>query len=54
MKILSETLLAAQKAGSQTPYVTLVAKNRSAGVVNLKYERLYERALGTREDGGDE
>ncbi|MFH1639947.1 MAG: hypothetical protein ABIB93_06550 [Chloroflexota bacterium] len=44
MRNLSETLLAAQKKASHTPYVTLVAKNRSLGVVNLKFSRLYTGA----------
>jgi hypothetical protein len=39
---LSSTLLAAQKEASRTPYVKVEASNRHAGVVNLRWERLYE------------
>ncbi len=42
MRELSSTLLAAQKEASRTPYVKVEASNRHAGVVNLRWERLYE------------
>ena len=41
MRQLSETLLAAQKEASRTPYVKVEAKNKVAGVVRLDWERLY-------------
>jgi hypothetical protein len=42
MRQLSSTLLAAQKEASRVPYVEVKASNRHAGVVNLRWERLYE------------
>jgi hypothetical protein len=39
---LSSTLLAAQKEASRTPYIKMEASNKHAGVVNLRWERLYE------------
>ena len=48
MKELNETLLAAQKEASRTPYVTLTVWNKMAGAVNPKYERLY---TGSEPDG---
>ncbi|MBA7625869.1 hypothetical protein ES703_33303 [subsurface metagenome] len=44
MRQLSATLLAAQKEASRTPYVKVEASNRHAGVVNLRWERLYDGA----------
>jgi hypothetical protein len=41
MRELSETLLAAQKQASHTPYVKLEASNRIAGVTRLDWARLY-------------
>ncbi len=41
MRNLSDTLLAAQKAASHTPYVKLEAANKITGVVRLNWERLY-------------
>ena len=41
MRSLSETLLAAQKEATRTPYVKLEAKNRIAGVVRYDWSRLY-------------
>jgi len=41
MRILSETLLAAQKEATRTPYVKLEAKNKIAGVVRYDWSRLY-------------
>ncbi len=42
MRQLSATLLAAQKEATRTPYVKVEAYNKHAGVVNLRWERLYE------------
>jgi hypothetical protein len=42
MRQLSETLLAAQKEASRTPYIKVEVSNQHAGVVNLRWERLYE------------
>ncbi|MGD9394409.1 MAG: hypothetical protein PVJ81_05615 [Dehalococcoidia bacterium] len=42
MRQLSSTLLAAQKETSRTPYVKVEASNQHAGVVKLRWERLYE------------
>ncbi len=42
MRQLSSTLLAAQQEASRTPYVKVEASNKHAGVVNLRWERLYE------------
>jgi hypothetical protein len=42
MRQLSETLLAAQKEASRTPYIKVEVSNKHAGVVNLHWERLYE------------
>jgi hypothetical protein len=39
---LSATLLAAQKEAARTPYVEVKASNQHAGVVKLRWERLYE------------
>jgi len=39
---LSSTLLAAQKEATRTPYIKVEASNKHAGVVNLRWERLYE------------
>jgi hypothetical protein len=39
---LSSTLLAAQKEASRTSYIKVEASNKHAGVVNLRWERLYE------------
>jgi hypothetical protein len=41
MRQLSSTLLAAQKQASRVPYVGVEASNKHAGVVNLRWERLY-------------
>jgi len=41
MRQLSSTLLAAQQEASRVPYVKVEASNRHAGVVNLRWERLY-------------
>ncbi len=41
MRQLSSTLLAAQQEVSQTPYVKVEASNKHAGVLNLRWERLY-------------
>jgi len=41
MRSLSETLLAAQKEATRTPYVKLEAKNKVAGVVRYDWSRLY-------------
>jgi hypothetical protein len=41
MRELSDTLTAAQKAASHTPYVRVEAKNRVAGIVRFDWERLY-------------
>ena len=41
MRNLSETLLAAQKEATRTPYVKLEAKNKIAGVVRYDWSRLY-------------
>lgn len=42
MRQLSETLLAAQKEATRTPYIEVKAFNKHAGVVKLRWERLYE------------
>jgi hypothetical protein len=42
MRQLSSTLLAAQKEASRIPCVKVEASNKHAGVVNLRWERLYE------------
>jgi len=42
MRELSSTLLAAQKQASRIPCVKVEASNKHAGVVNLRWERLYE------------
>jgi hypothetical protein len=42
MRELSSTLLAAQQQTSRTPCVKVEASNRHAGVVKLRWERLYE------------
>jgi len=47
MRNLSETLLAAQKEATRTPYVKLEAKNKIAGVVRYDWSRLYN---GSEED----
>lgn len=44
MRQLSSTLLAAQKEASRTPYVKVEASNKHAGVVRLRWERLYSGA----------
>lgn len=44
MRQLSSTLLAAQKEASRTPYVKVEASNKHAGVVKLRWERLYSGA----------
>jgi hypothetical protein len=44
MRQLSSTLLAAQQQASRIPFVKVEASNRHAGVVNLRWERLYEGA----------
>ena len=44
MRTLSPTLLAAQQAGSRTPYVKVEVKNQMTGVRRLVWENLY---LGT-------
>jgi len=41
---LSSTLLAAQMEASRTPYVKVEASNKHAGVVKLRWERLYSGA----------
>ncbi len=41
MRNLSDTLLAAQKEASRTPYVKIEAKNKIADVVRLDWARLY-------------
>ncbi|MFH1015538.1 MAG: hypothetical protein V1771_00875, partial [Chloroflexota bacterium] len=41
MRILSATLLSAQKQSSTTPYVRMEAKNKIAGVVRYDWSRLY-------------
>jgi len=41
MRQLSSTLLAAQKEASRVPCVKVEASNKHAGVVNLRWERLY-------------
>jgi len=41
MRQLSSTLLAAQKQASRVPCVKVEASNKHAGVVNLRWERLY-------------
>ena len=41
MRSLSETLLAAQKEASRTPYVKVEVKNKVAGTVKLNWTRLY-------------
>ena len=41
MRTLSETLLAAQKKATRTPYVKLEAKNKIAGIVRYDWSRLY-------------
>jgi len=41
MRQLSSTLLAAQKEASHIPYVRVEASNKHAGVVNLRWSRLY-------------
>ncbi len=58
MRELSSTLLAAQKEASRTPYVKATARNRVAGIVRLKWTRLYTssepdyfHALAMPEDG---
>ena len=48
MRTITETLLAAQKSESRTPYVKVEARNDPLGVVNLVWERLY---TGTETDG---
>jgi len=47
MRNLSETLIAAQKEATRTPYVKLEAKNKIAGVVRYDWSRLYN---GSEED----
>jgi hypothetical protein len=42
MRELSSTLLAAQQQASRLPYVRVEASNKHAGVVNLRWERLYD------------
>ena len=44
MRQLSSTLLAAQQAASRLPCIRVEAANRHTGVVNLRWERLYEGA----------
>jgi hypothetical protein len=44
MRELSSTLLAAQQEASHVPYVGVEASNKHAGVVNLRWERLYTGA----------
>ena len=41
MRTLTETILAAQKQPSSTPYVKVEAKNKIAGVVSYDWSRLY-------------
>ncbi len=41
MRSLSETLLAAQKEATRTPYIKVEAKNKVADIVKLDWERLY-------------
>ena len=41
MRSLSDTLLAAQKAASHTPYVKVEVKNKITDVIRLDWERLY-------------
>jgi len=41
MRELSSTLLAAQQQASRIPYVKVEASNKHAGVVSLRWERLY-------------
>ncbi|MBN1189023.1 MAG: hypothetical protein JXA46_04660 [Dehalococcoidales bacterium] len=41
MRTLSSTLLAAQKASSRVPFIKVEARNKLAGAVNLRWERLY-------------
>ena len=41
MRTLSTTLLTAQQAASQTPYIKIEVKNKLTGVVRLDWERLY-------------
>ena len=41
MRQLSSTLLAAQKEASHIPYARVEASNKHAGVVNLRWSRLY-------------
>jgi len=41
MRYVSSTLLAAQKEASAVPYVEVKASNRIAGVIRLRWERLY-------------
>ena len=47
MRTLSSTLLAAQQAGSHTPWVKIEVKNKMTGVTRLIWERLYQ---GTESD----
>ena len=42
MRNLTSTLLAAQKKSAATPYVSVEAKNRIAGVVRYDWSRLYD------------
>jgi len=44
MRQLSSTLLAAQQEASRLPCIKVEATNKHAGVVNLRWERLYEGA----------
>jgi hypothetical protein len=44
MRQLSQTLLAAQKEASRTPYIKVEASNKHTGVVRLSWTRLYEGA----------
>ncbi len=48
MRTLTSTLLAAQKSATRTPAIAVQARNLLAGVVNLKWERLY---TGSELDG---
>jgi len=49
MRTLSSSLLAAQQSDSRVPYFKVVASNRAAGVVRLRWQRLYQ---GVEPDGG--
>jgi len=42
VRTLSATLLSAQRASSRLPYLNVVASNRLAGVIRLKWQRLYQ------------